>query len=68
MDKAIANVFNQEHIRVIPLEQADPDFPTRIKSIGCAHCTKEYHKDADFLIDHLQRKHKFKMKEIIPSF
>lgn len=65
MDIVIANVFNPAHIRVIPLETPDPDFPTRIEGIGCAHCTKEYRKDADFLIDHLQRKHKLLYKEII---
>lgn len=67
MDDSIIRVFNQDHIRMIPLDIPDRDFPNRVKGIGCAHCQKEYHHDSDLLIDHLQNKHGLTLKEIIPE-
>lgn len=67
MDNIVGKVFNPEHIRIIPLEQPDPNFPNRILGIGCVYCDKTYEYDADFMIDHLQHKHGLKIREIIPS-
>ncbi len=67
MDEIVSKIFNMEHIKIVPLEKPDENFPTRISGISCNHCGKTYHHDADFMIDHLQHKHDFKIREIIPS-
>lgn len=67
MDSIIIDIFAKKHVAPIPLDAPDPDFPTRIEGIGCMYCDKIYKTDAMLLVEHLQKKHGLKIKEILPS-